>query len=70
MAEVHVSEMTVQWLSTGYMLAAGITMPLAAYPTHPVKLRILFAVTMAIFWLEQLFQHLRPTSFTIDRSTN
>lgn len=49
MAEVHVSEMTVQWLSTGYMLAAGITMPLAAYLTNSVKLKPLFSITMLIF---------------------
>lgn len=49
MAEVHVSEMTVQWLSTGYMLVAGVTMPLAAYLTNTVKLRNLFTATMTIF---------------------
>lgn len=49
MAEVHVSEMTVQWLSTGYMLAAGVTMPLAAFLTNSVKLRTLFTSTMIIF---------------------
>ncbi len=49
MQEVHVSEMTVQWLSTGYMLAAGVTMPLAAYLTNTIKLRHLFTTTMSLF---------------------
>ncbi|WP_295730551.1 DHA2 family efflux MFS transporter permease subunit [uncultured Limosilactobacillus sp.] len=49
MREVHVNEMTVQWLSTGYMLAAGITMPLAAYFTNSIKLKTLFTTTMSIF---------------------
>ena len=49
MQEVHVSEMTVQWLSTSYMLAAGVTMPLAAYLTNTIKLRHLFTTTMSLF---------------------
>ena len=60
MAEVHVSEMTVQWLSTGYMLAAGITMPLAAYLTNSVKLRTLFTVTMAIFLVGTIISAFAP----------
>lgn len=49
MREVRVDEMTVQWLSTGYMLIAGITMPLAAFLLRAVKLRRLFTFTMSIF---------------------
>lgn len=60
MAEVHVSEMTVQWLSTGYMLVAGITMPLAAYLTNSVKLRTLFTVTMAIFLVGTIISAFAP----------
>lgn len=64
MAEVHVSEMTVQWLSTGYMLAAGITMPLAAYLTNSVKLRTLFTTTMTIFLAGTVISALAP-NFTL-----
>lgn len=64
MAEVHVSEMTVQWLSTGYMLAAGITMPLAAYLTNSVKLRTLFTTTMSIFLAGTVISALAP-NFTL-----
>lgn len=60
MAEVHVSEMTVQWLSTGYMLAARITMPLAAYLTNSVKLKPLFSVTMMIFLVGTVISALAP----------
>lgn len=49
MREVHVDQMTVQWLSTGYMLIAGITMPLAAFLIRSVKLHRLFTTTMSIF---------------------
>ncbi|WP_295747114.1 DHA2 family efflux MFS transporter permease subunit [uncultured Limosilactobacillus sp.] len=55
MREVHVNEMTVQWLSTGYMLAAGITMPLAAYFTNSIKLKTLFTTTMSIFLVGTFF---------------
>ena len=64
MTEVHVSEMTVQWLSTGYMLAAGTTMPLAAYLTNSVKLRILFTTTMTIFLVGTVISALAP-NFTL-----
>ena len=64
MAEVHVSEMTVQWLSTGYMLAAGITMPLAAYLTNSVKLKTLFTTTMTIFLVGTIISAIAP-NFTL-----
>ena len=49
MKEVHVSQMTAQWLSTGYLLAAGIMMPVAAYFTNRFRLRPLFINLMLIF---------------------
>lgn len=49
MAELHVAQTSAQWLSTGYFLVAGITMPTAAYFTNRVKLKPLFVSIMAIF---------------------
>lgn len=51
MREVHVSQMTAQWLSTGYLLAAGIMMPVAAYFTNRFRLRPLFIGLMLVFLL-------------------
>lgn len=60
MKEVHVDEMTVQWLSTGYMLIAGITMPLAPFLIKRFKLRELFTSTMSIFLLGTLIATFAP----------
>lgn len=60
MKEVHVDEMTVQWLSTGYMLIAGITMPLAPFLIKRFKLRELFTSTMSIFLLGTVIATFAP----------
>lgn len=60
MREVHVDEMTVQWLSTGYMLIAGITMPLAAFLLRSIKLHWLFTSTMSIFLLGTIIAAAAP----------
>lgn len=60
MREVHVDEMTVQWLSTGYMLAAGITMPLAAFLIKSIRLKTLFTSTMTIFLTGTVMALLAP----------
>lgn len=60
MREVHVDEMTVQWLSTGYMLVAGITMPLAAFLIKSVRLKTLFTSTMTIFLTGTVIAMLAP----------
>lgn len=54
MAEVHITQMTAQWLSTGYLLVAGIMMPLAAYFTNRFKLRSLYISLMVIFLIGTL----------------
>lgn len=51
MQEIHVTQLTVQWLSTGYLLVAGIMMPTAAYFTTRFKLKPLFLGTLTIFLL-------------------
>ncbi len=48
MREVHIDEMTVQWLSTGYMLTAGV---IAAFLLKSIQLHKLFTITMSIFLL-------------------
>ena len=63
MRELHISQMTAQWLSTGYMLAAGIMMPTAAYFTNRVKLRPLFITIMTTF-LTGLIISASASSFT------
>ncbi|MCH3906325.1 MAG: DHA2 family efflux MFS transporter permease subunit [Lactobacillus sp.] len=60
MREVGVSEMIVQWLSTGYMLIAGMTMPLAAYLLNSFKLKHLFTATMSIFLLGTMIAACAP----------
>lgn len=64
MAEVHVSQTTAQWLSTGYLLVAGIMMPTAAYFTNRIKLKPLFLETISIF-LSGLIISATAQSFTI-----
>lgn len=64
MAEVHVSQATAQWLSTGYLLVAGIMMPTAAYFTNRIKLKPLFLETISIF-LSGLIISATAQSFTI-----
>lgn len=49
MKETHVSQMTAQWLNTGYMLVSGMVMPLANFFMHRFPLRRLFTATMIIF---------------------
>lgn len=49
MRETHVSQMSSQWLNTGYMLVSGMVMPLANYCLHRFPLRKLFTATMGIF---------------------
>ncbi|KRO00127.1 DHA2 family efflux MFS transporter permease subunit [Companilactobacillus kimchiensis] len=51
MSEMRVTQLSAQWLSTGYFLVAGITMPTAAYFTNRVNLKPLFVSIMSIFLL-------------------
>lgn len=60
MKAMSVDQMTVQWLSTGYMLIAGITMPLAAFLIRSVKLNRLFTATMSIFLLGTVIAAMAP----------
>ena len=51
MKELNVSVSTVQWLSTGYMLATGIIVPFTAFLIDKLKTRTLFFIAMGIFSL-------------------
>lgn len=60
MEETHISQMNAQWLSTGYMLVAGMVMPLATFFMYRFPLRHLFTATMSIFLLGSLVATFAP----------
>ena len=49
MKELKISVSTVQWLSTGYMLATGIIVPFTAFLIDKYKTRTLFFIAMGLF---------------------
>lgn len=51
MKDLNISVSTVQWLSTGYMLANGIIIPFSAFLIDKFKNRTLFFVSMGLFSL-------------------
>ena len=46
MQDLNVSISTVQWLSTGYMLALGIVIPFTAFLVNRFKTKTLFLTSM------------------------
>lgn len=54
MADLKVSVSTVQWLSTGYMLATGIIIPFSAFLIDKFKTRTLFFLAMGMFTIGTL----------------
>lgn len=64
MAETHVSQMSAQWLNTGYMLVSGMVMPLANFFMHRFPLCRLFTVTMTVFLIGSLVAAIAP-NFTL-----
>lgn len=60
MEETHVSQMSAQWLNTGYMLVAGMVMPMTSFFMHRFKLRNLFETTMTIFLAGTLIATFAP----------
>ena len=65
MSEMNVTQMTAQWLSTGYFLAAGIAMPTAAFFTNQFKLKPLFTSIMAIFLVGLIISATASSFFTL-----
>ena len=49
MSDLNISVSTVQWLSTGYMLATGIVIPFTAFLIDKFKTRTLFLASMGLF---------------------
>lgn len=49
MKELNISISTVQWISTGYMLATGIIVPFTAFLIDKFKTRNLFFIAMGLF---------------------
>ncbi|WP_195990036.1 MDR family MFS transporter [Clostridium sp. D53t1_180928_C8] len=49
MKDLNISVSTVQWLSTGYMLATGIIIPFTAFLIDKFKNRTLFFVSIGLF---------------------
>ncbi|MBE6022296.1 MAG: multidrug efflux MFS transporter [Cellulosilyticum sp.] len=54
MKELNVSVSTVQWLSTGYMLATGVIVPFTAFLIDRFKTRTVFFLAMGIFTIGTL----------------
>lgn len=59
--EMSVAEAQAQWLSTGYMLIAGIMMPAASYFINRIQLRHLFLSIMTIFLVGVLVAAFAPS---------
>lgn len=51
MKDLNIDVSTVQWLSTGYMLASGIIIPFTAFLIDKYKTRTLFFIAMGLFTL-------------------
>lgn len=49
MKDLNISVSTVQWLSTGYMLATGIIIPFSAFLIDKFKTRTLFFIAIGMF---------------------
>lgn len=60
MAETHASQMSAQWLNTGYMLVSGMVMPLAHFCMKRFSLRKLFTATMSVFLIGSLVATFAP----------
>lgn len=61
MRELHVTEATAQWLSTGYIMVVGIMMPVAVYLIHRFTLRQLFPTAVLIFLLGTIVAAAAPS---------
>ncbi|MDS0528042.1 DHA2 family efflux MFS transporter permease subunit [Clostridium sp. SHJSY1] len=60
MQQFNISANTVQWLSTGYMLIMGISIPLSAFLTKKFTTRQLFLTSVAIFLLGTIISSIAP----------
>lgn len=49
MSQFGISAVTAQWLSTGYMLIMGVSIPVSAFFIQTLKTRSLYCISMLIF---------------------
>lgn len=61
MVQFSITANTVQWLSTGYMLIMGISIPISAYLTQRFTTRQLFLASVVIFILGTIISGAAPT---------
>lgn len=64
MKELNISVSTVQWLSTGYMLATGIIVPFSAFFIDKLKTKNLFFIAMGLFTIGTIIGAM-ATNFTM-----
>lgn len=60
MSQFSISANTVQWLSTGYMLIMGISIPISAFLSHTFTTRQLFLASVTIFVLGTIISGFAP----------
>lgn len=60
MNELGVSAATIQWLSTGFMLANAVMIPISAYLMETISTRILFILAMGLFTAGSLICGISP----------
>ena len=54
MTEMHISAITAQWLTTGYVLVVGILVPVTAFLMHTFTTKQLYVTAMSLFLLGTL----------------
>lgn len=60
MGQFSISANTAQWLSTGYMLIMGISIPISAFLSHTFTTRQLFLASVTIFVLGTIVSGFAP----------
>ena len=60
-SDLHASVATIQWVSTGYLLALGVTIPIAGWAQRVLGGKRLWLVALTVFLLGSVFSVLGPT---------
>lgn len=60
MGQFNISATTVQWLSTGYMLIMGVSIPISAFLTQTFTTRQLFLASVIIFLIGTIICSVSP----------
>ncbi|MDR0852461.1 MAG: MFS transporter, partial [Clostridiales Family XIII bacterium] len=61
MQDLHVDAATVQWLATGYMLAAAVMVPVSAFAYRSIPTKPLFLLTTGLLLIGSVIGALSPT---------